>query len=67
VFIVDIFVMSSLLVECFTNYNDVNEAVRYFQALNQLLGGSTQLHNEGQNGDPLSLYLRAVCLKGNET
>ncbi|KAL3695612.1 hypothetical protein R1sor_009688 [Riccia sorocarpa] len=54
----------ALLVECFTKYNVVNEAVRHFRALSRLPGGMKFLHDEGRNGDPLSLYLRALCLEG---
>ncbi|KAL2642218.1 hypothetical protein R1flu_009805 [Riccia fluitans] len=54
----------ALLVECFTKYNVVSEAVRHFRALSRLSGGVTYLHDKGRNGDPLSIYLRAVCLEG---
>ncbi|KAG6555175.1 hypothetical protein Mapa_003214 [Marchantia paleacea] len=54
----------ALLIECFTKYNVANEAVRHFRALSRLPGGLKYLHNEGSNGDPLSLYLRSLCLEG---
>ncbi|CAM6089761.1 unnamed protein product [Calypogeia fissa] len=53
-----------LLIECFTKYSVANEAVRYFRALSRLPGGMRYLHDDGKNGDTLSLYLRALCLEG---
>lgn len=54
----------AVLVECFTKYCVVNEAIRHFRALKNFPGGTTVLHNEGNFGDPLSLYLRALCREG---
>ncbi|KAM0949409.1 putative transcription regulator SAP family [Dioscorea sansibarensis] len=54
----------AVLVECFTKYCVVKEAIRHFRALKNFLGGTTVLHNEGNFGDPLSLYLRALCREG---
>ncbi|KAG8380390.1 hypothetical protein BUALT_Bualt06G0010400 [Buddleja alternifolia] len=54
----------ALLVECFTKYCVVREAIRHFRALKNFEGGTKLLHNEGQYGDPLSLYLRALCREG---
>ncbi|XP_042517838.1 uncharacterized protein LOC122091774 [Macadamia integrifolia] len=54
----------ALLVECFTKYCVVREAIRHFRALKNFEGGTTVLHNEGNFGDPLSLYLRALCREG---
>ncbi|KAG0565121.1 hypothetical protein KC19_8G166500 [Ceratodon purpureus] len=56
----------ALLVECFTKYDLLNEAVRHFRALAKHPGATVYLYNEG-NGretDPLSLYLRGLCLEG---
>ncbi|CAK9137732.1 unnamed protein product [Ilex paraguariensis] len=53
-----------LLVECFTKYCVVREAVRHFHALKNFEGGTKVLHHEGKYGDPLSLYLRALCREG---
>ncbi|XP_039002201.1 uncharacterized protein LOC120128603 [Hibiscus syriacus] len=53
-----------LLVECFTKYFVVREAIRHFRALKNYEGGTIVLHNEGNFGDPLSLYLRALCREG---
>jgi hypothetical protein len=53
-----------LLVECFTKYCVVREAIRHFRALKNFDGGTKVLHNEGNYGDPLSLYLRALCREG---
>jgi hypothetical protein len=53
-----------LLVECFTKYCMVNEAIRHFRALRRIPGGTKVLYNEGNCGDPLSLYLRSLCLDG---
>lgn len=53
-----------LLVECFTKYCVTREAIRHFRALKHFEGGTTLLHYEGQYGDPLSLYLRALCREG---
>ncbi|KAG4919709.1 hypothetical protein JHK85_057990 [Glycine max] len=53
-----------LLVECFTKYCVVREAIRHFRALKNFEGGIKVLHNEGNHGDPLSLYLRALCREG---
>lgn len=52
--------------ECFTKYDHVNEALRHFRALAKLPGSTTFLYNEGEGrtSDPLSLYLRALCLEG---
>ncbi|KHN04962.1 Pentatricopeptide repeat-containing protein, chloroplastic [Glycine soja] len=54
----------ALLVECFTKYCVVREAIRHFRALKNFEGGIKVLHNEGNHGDPLSLYLRALCREG---
>ncbi|KAH9784209.1 SAP domain-containing protein [Citrus sinensis] len=54
----------ALLVECFTKYCAVTEAIRHFRALQNYEGGTKVLHNEGNFGDPLSLYLRALCREG---
>ena len=56
--------MFRLLVECFTKYCVVREAIRHFRALKRFEGGTRVLHNEGNFGDPLSLYLRALCREG---
>ena len=53
-----------LLVECFTKYCVVREAIRHFRALKNFEGGTKVLYNEGNDGDPLSLYLRALCREG---
>ncbi|RRT80878.1 hypothetical protein BHM03_00032219, partial [Ensete ventricosum] len=53
-----------LLVECFTKYCVVKEAIRHFRALKNFPGGTRVLYNEGNFGDPLSLYLRALCCEG---
>ncbi|KAL0402560.1 UNVERIFIED_CONTAM: hypothetical protein Slati_4285900 [Sesamum latifolium] len=54
----------ALLVECFTKYCVTKEAIRHFRALKNFESGTKILHNEGQYGDPLSLYLRALCREG---
>ncbi|KAF9661089.1 hypothetical protein SADUNF_Sadunf19G0031500 [Salix dunnii] len=54
----------ALLVECFSKYCVVREAIRHFHALRKFEGGTKVLHNEGKFGDPLSLYLRALCREG---
>ncbi|CAI9090958.1 OLC1v1025858C1 [Oldenlandia corymbosa var. corymbosa] len=54
----------ALLVECFSKYCVVKEAIRHFRALKRIEGGMKVLHNEGKYGDPLSLYLRALCREG---
>ncbi|KAI7727038.1 hypothetical protein M8C21_006924 [Ambrosia artemisiifolia] len=54
----------ALLVECFTKYCAVREAIRHFRALMRIEGGIKVLYNEGNYGDPLSLYLRALCREG---
>lgn len=54
----------ALLVECFTKYCVLREAIRHFRALKTFEGGTKALHNEGNFGDPLSLYLRALCREG---
>ncbi|POO02954.1 SAP domain containing protein [Trema orientale] len=54
----------ALLIECFTKYRVVEEAIRHFRALKNFEGGTKVLHNEGNFGDPLSLYLRALCREG---
>ncbi|KAL5835222.1 hypothetical protein ACOSQ3_014794 [Xanthoceras sorbifolium] len=54
----------ALLVECFTKYCVVREAIRHFRALKNYEGGTKVLHHEGNFGDPLSLYLRALCGEG---
>lgn len=53
-----------LLVECFTKYCVIREAIRHFRGLKTFQGGTIALHNEGNFGDPLSLYLRALCREG---
>lgn len=53
-----------LMVECFTKYCVVKEAIRHFRALKNIPGGTRVLYNEGNFGDPLSLYLRALCCEG---
>lgn len=53
-----------LLVECFTKYCVVKEAIRHFRALKKIEGGTVVLHNSGNFEDPLSLYLRALCREG---
>lgn len=53
-----------ILTEGFTKYNIVDEAIRHFRALSKIPGGTQLLHNNGENGDPLSLYLRLLCLHG---
>lgn len=54
----------ALLVECFTKYCVVGEAIRHFRALKNFHGGTKVLYNEGNFGDPLSLYLRTLCREG---
>ncbi|CAM8894606.1 unnamed protein product [Rhodiola kirilowii] len=54
----------AILVECFTKYCVVKEAIRHFRGLKRFEGGTVVLHNEGKFGDPLSLYLRALCREG---
>ncbi|XP_073031476.1 uncharacterized protein [Primulina eburnea] len=54
----------ALLVECFTKYCVINEAIRHFRALKNFEGGTNFLHYKGQYGDPLALYLRALCREG---
>lgn len=54
----------AILVECFTKYCVVREAIRHFRALKNFEGGTRLLHNRGNFGDPLSLYLRALCREG---
>ncbi|KAJ4874195.1 plastid transcriptionally active 3 [Raphanus sativus] len=54
----------ALLVECFTKYCVVKEAIRHFRALKNFEGGTKVLHNAGNFEDPLSLYLRALCREG---
>ncbi|KAL2941278.1 hypothetical protein RDABS01_029628 [Bienertia sinuspersici] len=54
----------ALLVECFTKYCVIREAIRHFRALKNFEGGTRVLHNEGNFGDPLSLYLRALSREG---
>ncbi|KAG2537707.1 hypothetical protein PVAP13_9NG267200 [Panicum virgatum] len=54
----------ALLVECFTKYCMVNESIRHFRALRRIPGGTKVLYNEGNCGDPLSLYIRSLCLDG---
>lgn len=54
----------ALLVECSTKYCMVNEAIRHFRALRRIPGGTKVLYNAGNCGDPLSLYLRSLCLDG---
>ncbi|KNA04151.1 hypothetical protein SOVF_202260 [Spinacia oleracea] len=53
-----------LLVECFTKYCVIREAIRHFRALKNFEGGTRLLHSQGNFGDPLSLYLRALCREG---
>lgn len=52
--------------ECFTKYDHLNEAVRHFRALARHPGATAFLCNEGhgRETDPLSLYLRGLCLEG---
>lgn len=59
----------ALLVECFTKYGHLNEAVRHFRALAKHPGATKFLYNEGEGRetDPLSLYLRGLCLEGRVT
>lgn len=54
----------ALLVECFTKYCVVREAIRHFRGVKTFEGGMKVLHQEGKYGDPLSLYLRALCREG---
>ncbi|CAN0903312.1 Pentatricopeptide repeat-containing protein At1g12620 [Linum grandiflorum] len=54
----------ALLVECFTKYSVIREAIRHFRALKNFDGGMNLLHCEGNFGDPLALYLRALCREG---
>ncbi|KAK9140739.1 hypothetical protein Scep_010420 [Stephania cephalantha] len=54
----------ALLVECFSKYCLVREAIRHFRALKNFNGGTVALYNDGNFGDPLSLYLRALCREG---
>ncbi|KAJ8616823.1 hypothetical protein MRB53_036195 [Persea americana] len=54
----------ALLVECFTKYCVIGEAIRHFRALKNIPEGTKVLYNEGNFGDPLSLYLRALCRDG---
>ncbi|CAN4106445.1 unnamed protein product [Withania somnifera] len=54
----------ALLVECFTKYCVVREAIRHFRGLKNFKGGTQVLYNDGKYGDPLSLYLRALCGEG---
>ncbi|KAK6791794.1 hypothetical protein RDI58_010875 [Solanum bulbocastanum] len=54
----------ALLVECFTKYCVVREAIRHFRGLKNFEGGTQVLYNDGKHGDPLSLYLRALCREG---
>ncbi|XP_055834742.1 uncharacterized protein LOC129903256 isoform X1 [Solanum dulcamara] len=54
----------ALLVECFTKYCVVREAIRHFRGLKNFEGGTQVLYNDGKYGDPLSLYLRALCREG---
>eukprot|EP00249_Psilotum_nudum_P023175 c28772_g1_i1 orf=120-3080(+) len=54
----------ALIVECFTKFHLIEEAVRHFRALSKFPGGIRLLNNDGGEGDSLSLYLRAVCLSG---
>ncbi len=44
----------------------MNEAVRHFRALVRIPGSMCYLFSEGhgRESDPLSLYLRALCLEG---
>lgn len=55
-----------LLVECFTKYCVIREAIRHFRALKNFEGGTRLLHSQGNFGDPLSLYLRALCREGEK-
>lgn len=52
--------------ECFSKYDHFNEAVRHFRALVRNPGSTTFLFNEGhgRDTDPLSLYIRGLCLEG---
>lgn len=50
--------------ECFTKYCVTREAIRHFRALRRIEGGTKVLHFDGDFGDPLSLYLRALCREG---
>lgn len=50
--------------ECFTKYCVIGEAIRHFRALKNFEGGIQVLHADGNYGDPLSLYLRALCREG---
>lgn len=61
-----LFFLIRLLVECFTKYGHLNEAVRHFRALAKHPGATKFLYNEGEGRetDPLSLYLRGLCLEG---
>ncbi|XP_031503067.1 uncharacterized protein LOC116266113 [Nymphaea colorata] len=54
----------AILVECFTKYCVIKEAIRHFHALKTFPGGTKVLYNEGNFGDPLSLLLRALCREG---
>ena len=45
----------------------IREAIRHFRALKNYEGGTKVLHNDGNYGDPLSLYLRALCREGRES
>eukprot|EP00252_Welwitschia_mirabilis_P020013 TRINITY_DN479_c0_g1_i1.p1 TRINITY_DN479_c0_g1~~TRINITY_DN479_c0_g1_i1.p1 ORF type:complete len:885 (+),score=198.68 TRINITY_DN479_c0_g1_i1:192-2846(+) len=54
----------ALLVECLTKYCITSEAMRHFRALSTYPNGMELLHNDGKHGDPLSLYLRMLCLDG---
>ncbi|KAK9160153.1 hypothetical protein Syun_006494 [Stephania yunnanensis] len=45
-------------------YGEVREAIRHFRALKNFNGGTVALYNDGNFGDPLSLYLRALCREG---
>lgn len=44
----------------------MREAIRHFRALKTFEGGTRVLYNEGNFGDPLSLYLRALCREGGK-
>eukprot|EP00850_Spirogloea_muscicola_P010689 SM000064S19711 [mRNA] locus=s64:33689:38036:+ [translate_table: standard] len=57
--------MRTLLVECFAKYSKVQEALRHFRALVRHPGAMRALHQGGRFGDPLSLFLRALTLEGN--
>lgn len=59
-----LYLLVRLLVECFTKYCVIGEAIRHFRALKNFEGGTKVLHAEGKYGDPLSLYLRALCREG---